>query len=290
LKEKKKKRRRKKESNREKSPTMASSKTNIIQLVSIRDPSECGAHNEVKAGVKTFIICPNILTRTARHMRAEYAPDFDRHVHSNDVNCIRNVFTLNYTFVRNEVKFMLGGHNIPDSWGNGDAFTNMPILKMMINRSETTMENFLDTFRNLPEGTHTVPGTTLKIGIGTRGVYDLYEEGLIPNETKDKFRTLVGNTESECMIIPYDVENRLIGQFVDITEFYIDDVADAEEAGRFEGSFLEKNNHSFRWLRELKQGVDKVTDLAKKEAASNNDCGGNGDGNGNNGGSAKRKR
>jgi hypothetical protein len=90
-----------------------SSKTDNTQLVSIRDPSECGAHNEVKAGVKTFIICPNILTRTARHMRAESAPDIDRHVHSNDVNCIRNVFTLNYVLVRNEVNFMLGGALYP---------------------------------------------------------------------------------------------------------------------------------------------------------------------------------
>ena len=60
--------------------TTMASQIDYTQLVSIRDPSECDAHNEVKAGVKTFIICSNILTRTARHMQAESAPAIDYYV------------------------------------------------------------------------------------------------------------------------------------------------------------------------------------------------------------------
>jgi len=215
----------------------------------------------VKAGVETFIICPTI-TRSGSE-KVDSAIHFEDGG-DDDGGDDRNLFTMNYTFVEKKLKVLLGGLNIPKSWGNGDAFTNVKAFNM-INPYETTLENFMETFQYLPRGTPTnVPGTTLKIAKGAHAGLKLYEEGLI---TFDMIRSISSDHDT---IIPYDTENNMIGQFLDLSVLGDDYPQMLNDAGKWEDSFCQKMGHSLIFLRTLKTKLDEVTDLAKKEAASIN--------------------
>eukprot|EP00536_Pseudo-nitzschia_multiseries_P018438 jgi/Psemu1/55610/gm1.55610_g len=197
--------------------------------------TECKPPRYVRTGIKTFLITPSLPERIERGI--------GNAVHS--VHGIHNLFTLNYTFVRGELKVVLGGHNLPPSWGDGSAFArHIPALQL-INRSETTLENFLRGLRKIPsddgdadgtgDGTgdatggdgvdehqhqhqhhQTIPGTTLRIAIGGTAAVELEAKNLLSFGLfwKKAAASVLGWNRDT--IILYDLENGWIGTFVDL--------------------------------------------------------------------------
>ena len=74
------------------------------------------------------------------------------------------------------------------------------------------------------------------------------------------------------IFIPYDAENNLIGQFMDLVALpntNDDTIGRLEEDGKWEGSFTEKMYPSRSVLCMLRMKLSDFTDLARNKAASN---------------------
>ena len=231
--------------------------------LSIIDPGYHGGGRVLKAGVKTFIISPTIVS-------TKEAALYDRHVHN--IDFIRNIFSFNYTNLRNgTTKSMLGGCTLPESWGSGESFFDSPLSNLLIS-SDTTMKNLMTALQSCPRGTHEIRGTTLKVAIGPNALRILNKEGLISYEASCGWnRELrIFNEGSATLIIPYDVENRLIGQFIDLTvlreycDYCMSDETDADLTARQRATkeWKDKQDTQLDFLRALKEEVDKLTVLA----------------------------
>ena len=230
--------------------------------LSIIDPSRGGDGNVLKAGVKTFIISPTIVSK-------KEAALYDQHVHNTDF--IRNIFSFNYTNLRNgTTKSMLGGCTLPESWGSGESFFDSP-LSNLLSSSDTTMKNLMTALQSCPRGTHEIRGTTLKIAIGRHALQTLNNEGLISYEATWNGKLLRGDEGLADLIIPYDVENRLIGQFIDLSVLGLEedilchsDETDDDLTARQRATkeWTDNQDTQLDFLRALKREVDKLTILA----------------------------
>eukprot|EP00537_Pseudo-nitzschia_pungens_P011115 CAMPEP_0172388472 /NCGR_PEP_ID=MMETSP1061-20121228/5575_1 /TAXON_ID=37318 /ORGANISM="Pseudo-nitzschia pungens, Strain cf. pungens" /LENGTH=371 /DNA_ID=CAMNT_0013118375 /DNA_START=67 /DNA_END=1182 /DNA_ORIENTATION=- len=184
--------------------------------------TDCNPPRSVRTGIKTFLISPSLPAQIDRTIGEA--------VHG--IHGIHNLFTLQYTFVRGELKVMLGGHNLPHSWGDGRAFRLIPALQL-IDRSETSLENFLSGLRKIPENDNNsdsacacacaIPGTTLRIATGGTAAVELEAANLLSfgrfwgQAAKSSPGTGGWNKDT---IILYDLEHGWIGTFVDLNKCY----------------------------------------------------------------------
>lgn len=252
---------RRQQSKRERAESMATIENTTLSII---DPSGIGNGKVLlKAGVKTFIISPTIVSK-------KEAALYDHHVHNTDF--IRNIFSFNYTNLRNgTTKSMLGGCTLPESWGSGESFFDSP-LSNLLSSSDTTMKNLMTALQSCPRGTHEIRGTTLKVAIGPNALRTLNKEGLISYEATwhGKLHDYYGDRLSADLIIPYDVENRLIGQFIDLSVLGLEEDIlrhsepddDLTARQRATQEWTDKQLTRLAFLSNLKEEVDKLTVLA----------------------------